>query len=396
MNKFKGMKIAVLMLCVSALIMTGCALQNRFSQGDGAGGQTQEAKSTEDSASASTYSMEPAAEGVYRVGILRDADTASLNLAVDGYKQELITQLGTNVEFDEMQKGERVKSAAKRLVGDGCCLILAAGEDSVEEAAAATESIPVVGVGVSDYVVTGTVSSNDSPDGNVTGVSSLVASSELADLIVKVDPEVKCTAILYDNTRKNSRYQVLVLEKYLREKGIQWKEYTGSDKVSIETAASRAAADNDCSVIFLPFDVTIAENADTITELALNAKKPMVTSDIELCRKGALAVYGADYYGIGQRAAAISYEIAVTGASPSKTPVYYLQSGSCEAYYNAKTAYELGWSAPAGIKMLTGTEPEGAAFNATESAAAEITSESAEEAATSSTASAAKEEETKR
>lgn len=345
----------------------------------GNGGSASTGESTEDTEE--TY-PDPAADNVWRVGILQDAHTTSLDLATEGYKNELRQHLGENVEFEEMTDGETLAAAAERYLEDGCDLIAACGTDSLESTCRYVGDRPVIGVAVTDFLISGAVNSNESPDGNATGVSDLTPTQGLMDVIEEVSPDVRCVAILYDNTYKSAVYQVRLLEEYLRDADIEWKEYTGSDAAGVETAVRRAASDEDCSCIFIPADVTMAQNMRTIRDVTVQERKPVVTADQEMCREGALATWSPDYYGLGQRAADISCEIMAGGASPSKTPVYFVKESSCIAGYNEEIAAQIGWTAPETMTPLSGTENTGAAStSSTASTAAEAsTAQSAEPA----------------
>lgn len=332
---------------------------------------------------------DPSADDVYRVGILQDAHTTSLELAGEGYQNELRQQLGDAVEFEEMTDGETLSAAVQRYLQDGCDLIAACGSDSLESACRSVGDRPVIGVAVTDFLITGAVNSNETPDGNATGVSDLAPTHGYMELIEDVSPDVSCVAVLYDDTHPNAQYQVRLLEEYLRDADIEWKEYTGSDSTGVETAVRRAASDEDCSCIFIPADVTMAENIKIIRDVTVQARKPVVTADQEMCREGALATWSPDYYGLGQRAADISCEIMAGGASPSKTPVYFVKDSSCIMGYNEEIAAQIGWTPPETLSPLSGTEAAGKASTASTAASSStaIAASSADTASTSSTES---------
>lgn len=358
---------ALLMLsaCSASSIAESAPVQkirNLFGSGDSAA-TGESAQDTEEA-----Y-PDPAADDVWRIGILQDAHTTSLDLATEGYKNELRQQLGNTVEFEEMSDGETSSAALKRYLQDGCDLIAACGTDSMESACRYVGDRPVIGVAVTDFLIAGAVNSNESPDGNATGVSDLTPTQGLMDVLEEVSPDVSCVAILYDDTYKSAVYQVRLLEEFLRDANIEWKEYTGSDSAGAETAARRAASDEDCSCIFIPADVTMAQNMKIIRDVTVQAGKPVVTADQEMCREGALATWSPDYYGLGQRAADISCEIMAGGASPSKTPVYFVKESSCIAGYNEEIAAQIGWTPTGTLTPLSGTESTGAGAASTASTA---------------------------
>ena len=110
-------------------------------------------------------------------------------------------------------------------------LIFANGKKSLSSAATATEEIPIVGAAVMDYqnalhlATASDTSWNKKTGTNVTGISSKPNLEEQLSLLIEATPDLKSVGLLYNPEDTDGIYQNVLLEKYLDQAGIPWKEY---------------------------------------------------------------------------------------------------------------------------------------------------------------------------
>ena len=174
---------------------------------------------------AETPSEDPAegeATGTYTVGICQLVQHEALDAATQGFKDALTEKLGEDgVKFEEGNaSGESANCATivNGFLSSDVDLILANATAPLQAAAAATDSIPVLGTSVTDYATaldlaewTGTVGTN------VSGTSDLAPLDQQAAMIQELFPEAKTIGLLYCSGEPNSSYQCDVMEGYLKD-----------------------------------------------------------------------------------------------------------------------------------------------------------------------------------
>ena len=126
-------------------------------------------------------------------------------------------------------------------VADGVDMILANATPSLQAAAAATTTIPVLGTSVTEYGVALNIENFSGLVGtNVSGTSDLAPLDEQAQMILDILPDVETVGILYSSSEANSIYQVKVVKDYLENKGITVIEFAFSDSNDIYLVTTRA------------------------------------------------------------------------------------------------------------------------------------------------------------
>ncbi len=171
-------------------------------------------------------------ESIFRIGICYDEGRPYNAYVLMGYKDALYDAYGSDrVIFAEQNVAETATpaTAVETLLQTKAQLLFTFGDQSLEAAASLTNTIPIVFGDVSNYSDALHLLPTDKRNTtgrNVTGVSSLSPVSEQLSLIIEVaDHFPKAVGILYDPTDTNAVFQNNMIEKYLTEAGIPWKEY---------------------------------------------------------------------------------------------------------------------------------------------------------------------------
>ena len=218
---------------------------------------------------------------------------------------------------------------------------------------AATKDIPVVGAAVTDFIIAGGVSSLGEPGGNVTGVSGMPSVGKQSQLLMQLMPDDGTVGMLYCKDEVNSAFQCRLMEKYLDENDVSFKEYTFAGAEDMEGVISKAASE--CSVLYLPNDNVLAVNMDKVNQYAVQNGTRVFTSDGSMCKKGGLVSYGVDYYEVGVEAADMAQEILVYGGGdyedeedeyrgdPSRMEILDVKE-TASAWYNPVVAAAIGWT----------------------------------------------------
>ena len=350
-------RLTAVILCAAMLALAAC------------GGKKEEKKET--AAEAATvaapaevkkvekYTPAVHEEGIYYVGIVQQADHDDLYLSSEGFRDRLSELMGEEVVIDyKVADGtaEDCDVIVDHFLQDKDDLIMACGTMALERAYAATKDVPIVGAAVTDFVIAGGVSSVNEPAGNVTGISDLPPMQSQAEYLLGVADGSRI-GIVYCSGELNSGFQVKVLEKYLDDEGAEYDEYTFSDAKDIEAAITKAC--DECGTIFLPTDNMLARNMAAVKRISLEKGTKVFASTESMCKAGALAAYGIDYYELGCRTAHVACDIMTHYVDkagdyaddeetrdswyPGEVPIDRVRD-TAGAYYNPVIAEKLDWT----------------------------------------------------
>ncbi|MBQ2862080.1 MAG: ABC transporter substrate-binding protein, partial [Oscillospiraceae bacterium] len=114
--------------------------------------------------------------------------------------------------------------------------------------------------------------------------------------------------------------------------------FTFADTNDVANVTSAACAASD--VIYIPTDNTAASCAETINNVALPAKTPIISGEENACKGFGVATLSISYYDIGYIAGEMAYEILVNGANPGEMEIRY--APEVIKKYNAEICSELG------------------------------------------------------
>ena len=294
------------------------------------------------------------AEGkVYNIGICQLVEHEALDAATNGFKAALVEKLGEeNVKFDEQNaQGESTNCATicSGFVSNNCDLILANATAALQSAAAATNSIPIVGTSITDYATALDAENWTGKTGtNITGTSDLAPIDQQEDMLKELFPDVKQVGILYCSSEANSKYQATMFENALTEDGIAFKEYSAADSNEIQSVTTTAVAE--CDVLYVPTDNTMASNAEIIKNIAVPAGIPVIAGEEGICTGCGVATLSISYYDIGYKAGEMAYEILVNGQNPGDMDIEFAPNVTKE--YNAEICETLGITPPEGYVAI--------------------------------------------
>lgn len=325
---------AAVAAAVMALSATACASTNEESGNSGAASGSADGK-------------------VYNIGICQLVQHEALDAATKGFKDVLIEKLGEdNVKFDEQNaNGESTNctTICNGFAAANVDLILANATGALQAASAATATIPILGTSVTDY---GTALSIDNWTGttgtNISGTSDLAPISEQAAMLKELFPDAKTVGILYCSAEANSKYQATKFTEALDGSGITVKEYSAADSNEISSVCTTAVAE--CDVIYIPTDNTIASSTETIKNIVVPAKKPVIAGEEGICKGCGVATLSISYEELGRTTGEMAYEILVNGADVSTMEVRFAPNVTKK--YNAEICSELGITVPEGYEAI--------------------------------------------
>lgn len=294
------------------------------------------------------------AEGqIYEVGICQLLQHEALDAATQGFKDALVEKLGDQVKFDEQNaSGEAVNCATivNQFVANDVDLILANATPALQAAVSATADIPILGTSITEYSVAlglEAASFTGVTGLNVSGTSDLAPLAEQAAMIQELFPEAKKVGLLYCSAEANSLYQVKEVAKFLESAGIETQEYAFTDSNDIASVAQMAT---ESDAIYIPTDNTAAAYTETIANVVIPAKVPVIAGEEGLCRGCGVATLTISYYDIGYATGLMAYEILANGAEVSQMPIQYAPQFTKK--YNTANAEALGITIPEGYEAV--------------------------------------------
>ncbi len=284
-----------------------------------------------------------AGNGKYKVGIVQLVEHPALDAATEGFKQAIIDELGADaVEFDfqnAQNDANTCSTIANQFVSNNVDLIMANATPALQAAAAATGDIPILGTSVTEYGVALEIEGfNGTVGGNISGTSDLAPLDKQAAMITEWCPDAKSVGLLYCSKEANSQYQVDVVKAELEKKGLKATLYPFTDSNDLAQICTNAA--DNCDVIYVPTDNTVAENTGIIDNICEPKKIPVIAGEEGICSGCGIATLSISYYDLGYTTGKMAVRILKEEADVAEMPVEYAEKQIPK--YNAQNCEALG------------------------------------------------------
>ena len=337
--------LALLLALVMVLALTACGGSNNAEEPADEVEQAAE-EATETVIDAAADAVDEVEAESYTVGICQLAPHVALDAATQGFKDALTEEFGDMVTFDEQNAGGEDANCATIIdgfVANDVDLILANATAPLQRAAAATDTIPVLGTSVTDYATalgiddwTGTVG------GNVSGTSDLAPLDQQAEMLHELFPDKKNVGLLYCSGEPNSIYQIGVVQTALEGMGYTCTAYPFTDVNDLPSVAQSACDGSD--VIYVPTDNTAANNTEAIANVVLAEKVPVVAGEEGICSGCGCVTLSISYYDLGVMTGQMAAQILKGEADISEMPVQFAPQVTKK--YNAANCEALGITVP--------------------------------------------------
>lgn len=298
-----------------------------------------------------------AQQRVRRIGHLSGASEASQAPQVAAFKhgmQSLGYSEGSAYSFESRYaegRFERLPSLANDLLSGHVDVLLVQSTPANLAAKAATQSVPIVMVGVADPVGVGLITSLARPGGNLTGITNIGA--ELAgkrlEILKELIPALSKVAVLVNPGDPVVKLQMERAEAAARnlriELGPVLEIRSASDVPGAIATAARAGVGAALRMID-PLEGALRKQT---AELALQHRLPIMFPFREAVELGGLVSYGTNLPNQFRQAATLVHKI-FGGAKPADLPVE--QPSRFELVINLKSAKALGIAVPLLFQQL--------------------------------------------
>ena len=292
--KMKKMTALLLACAMVMMLAVGCGESGQGGEGDG--------------------------DKVYHIGIVQQLEHPALDQATQGFMDACNELFGEGKVEIDLQNGQNEQTncatISNKFVTDGVDLILANATTALQTAAAATDTIPILGTSITDYATALDIADWTGVTGvNVSGTSDLAPIDQQEDILLELFPDVKKVGILYCSAEPNSAYQAKVFGEALDEDNVAWQVFTAADSNELQSVAT--AAVESCDVLYVPTDNTIAGAAEVVNNVCVPAGVPVIAGESGICSGCGVATLSISYYDIGYAAGQMAYDILVNGADIS-------------------------------------------------------------------------------
>ena len=335
--------IVNIILAVIIVAGVGFLVYNGFFKNGGA-----DVSATESTAVNATESTRSRSTGEhFKIGVVQHTDLPTSQKCYEGFINRF-KDMGVfeDLEFDYVFEvnEDKCKQEIERLSKSHCDLIFTIGQFASENAAKMITDTPVVFADVTEPEQLEGVESNETPGGNVTGVSTYTPCFEQIDLIPLLLPDVEKVGSIYCLTDKAAVTQAYVAEKEATEKQkLSFDSYTVLTSDDIEDALEDIE-DDEIEVLYLPTDGLVFENLDEILAFTNEKKIPVICADEQTLKAGGFATCLINYDSVGEKSANLAYSILYEKKEAGSLPILY--TFECFNYVNQNAVSTLGVTIP--------------------------------------------------
>ena len=266
----------------------------------------------------------PETNDAVHIGIIQFAPHAALDAATQGFT-DVVSAAFPDAIIDLKNAAGEIATCApivNGFINDGVDLIMANATPAVQAAANATGDIPILGTSVTDYGAGLEIADFKGITGmNVSGTSDLAPLDQQAQMILDLFPETKTVGIVFCSNEANSKYQVQVVKETLEAKGVAVIEGAFTDSNDIAMVVESLC--DQCDALYIPTDNTAATCAETIANVVLEKKVPVIAGEEGICSLCGVATLTIDYYELGKVTGEMAVKVLKDGADVSTMPIEY-------------------------------------------------------------------------
>jgi putative ABC transport system substrate-binding protein len=290
---------------------------------------------------------------VYRIGYLSTGSATSVYVRpLEAFRQTLRERgwaEGQNIVIEQRYAEglvDRLPALAEELVRLKVDVIAAAPTPAALAARNATQTIPIVGMGLSEPVAAGLVASLTRPGGNVTGVTyshdTEIFGKQL-ELLKELLPKARLVAVLSNPGASPTLSLALgKIEAAARALDLRLQLLGARTPQEFDAAfadMARARAD----ALLLTGDTLFFVHRLRLAELAAKSRLPAMSTQTQWVEGGGLIAYGPSMPDLW-RSAALQVDRILRGARPADLPI--VGPTTFELAINLKTAKALGLVMP--------------------------------------------------
>jgi len=243
------------------------------------------------------------AEQQKSVAVLSIVEHPALDATRDGVRAGLAEEgfeVGKNLKWQYQSAQGNIGTAgqiAQKFVGDNPDVIVAIATPAAQAVAARTKQTPLLFTAVTDPVVAKLVPSWQASGTNISGVSDLLELDQQITLIKQVVPTATRVGMVYNPSEANSVVVLKQLKELLPAHGMSLIEASAPRSVDVGSAARSLVGKVD--VFYTSTDNNVVSSYESMVKVGQEAKIPLIASDTDSVKRGAVAALGVNYYDLG-------------------------------------------------------------------------------------------------
>jgi putative ABC transport system substrate-binding protein len=285
-------------------------------------------------------------KAISRIGVLWPNPPASFEPIRQGLR-DLGYAEGRNINFEfRWAEGrlDQLPALGAELVALHVDLIITLAPPATLAAKSASQTIPIVFVGIGDPLASGLVSSLAHPGGNLTGTTRMLSEMSVkhVELLKQAVPSLSRLAVLFNPGNSSHEPALKAVATTAQALSVQVRPFQVRGPVEIDAVFAAVRSERADGVLFLA-DPIFFIHLKRMTELVNSEHLPAIANFVEFPKLGGLMGYAPsipDEF----RHAARHIDKILRGAKPGDLPVE--QPTKFELVINLKTAKALGLVIP--------------------------------------------------
>ncbi|MBD7977679.1 ABC transporter substrate-binding protein [Serpens gallinarum] len=237
------------------------------------------------------------------VAVTAIVEHPALDAVRDGVRDALAQagyESGKNLKWQYQSAQGNTGTAAqiaRKFIGDQPDVIVAIGTPSAQAVVAGSKRIPLAFSAVTDPVEAQLVKSWEASGTNVTGVSDLLALDKQMELVKQIVPDATRIGMVYNPGEANSVVVVKQLKELLPSLGMTLVEAAAPRSVDVGSAARSLVGKVDA--IYTSTDNNVVSAYESLVKVGNDARIPLIASDTDSVKRGAIAAIGVNYRDLG-------------------------------------------------------------------------------------------------
>lgn len=237
------------------------------------------------------------------VAVTAIVEHPALDAVRDGVRDALAQagyESGKNLKWQYQSAQGNTGTAAqiaRKFIGDQPDVIVAIGTPSAQAVVAGSKRIPLAFSAVTDPVEAQLVKSWEASGTNVTGVSDLLALDKQMELVKQIVPDATRIGMVYNPGEANSVVVVKQLKELLPSLGMTLVEAAAPRSVDVGSAARSLVGKVDA--IYTNTDNNVVSAYESLVKVGNDARIPLIASDTDSVKRGAIAALGVNYRDLG-------------------------------------------------------------------------------------------------
>jgi putative ABC transport system substrate-binding protein len=268
--------------------------------------------------------MALADEKVPVIGVVQFVQHEALDRANQGFVDALKDNGfvdGENIRLDQQNANadsSTLATIADSFIAQKVDLALAIATPAAQMMMGKTETIPILGTAITDYVEAKLAKSNEEPGYNVSGTTDMNPIVQQIELLKTLVPGAQTVGLLYTGSEDNSVLQARIAVEAIEALGMKWVEVKVNNSNDVQQAAQSLA--DQCDVLYVPTDNVAASAMPIISEVMTEKKIPIICGESGMVRAGGTATLGINYYNLGYQTGLMAIEV-LGGADVSTMPI---------------------------------------------------------------------------